>query len=152
VSDTLVACRALEVGYQGKPILPPIDLGIVRGELLAVVGRNGSGKTTWLRTLLGLLPPVGGRLERATQLRVAYLPQRKVMDELYPLVARDVVRFGVERDWSFASSWLHREPSAVLGALEEMGAASLADVPYRKLSEGQKQRVLFARLAAAFRS
>jgi zinc transport system ATP-binding protein len=148
-SRPLVACRALEIGYQGKPLLPPIDLDIVRGELLAVVGRNGSGKSTWLRTLLGLLPPVRGRLERAPQLRVAYLPQRKVMDELYPLVARDVVRFGVERDWSFASSWLRREPSAVMSALEEMGAASLADVPYRKLSEGQKQRVLFARVAVA---
>jgi zinc transport system ATP-binding protein len=145
----LVRCRALGVGFHGQAILPPIDLDIMAGELCAVIGRNGSGKTTWLRTLLGLLPPVTGRVERAPDLRISYLPQRKVMDELYPFAARDVVRLGVERDWSFGHSWLRREPPEVSRALEEMGVAKLANVAYRKLSEGEKQRVLFARLAVS---
>jgi zinc transport system ATP-binding protein len=70
------------------------------------------------------------------------------VDELYPLVARDVVRMGMERGWSFLRSSF-REPPGVLGALDAMGVRDLADRPFRLLSEGQKQRVLFARLAAS---
>ncbi len=148
--DPLLRCRALEVGYLGVRLLPPIELEIRPGELWAVIGRNGSGKTTFMRTLLGLLPPVGGAVERVpADLPVSYLPQRNVIDELYPLLARDVVRMGALRGWSFLRPSFRREPAAVRHALGEMGVAELGDMPYRKLSEGQKQRVLFARLAVS---
>ncbi|MCA9595239.1 MAG: metal ABC transporter ATP-binding protein [Myxococcales bacterium] len=150
MSDPGLRCKALEVGYLGKAILPKIDLEIRPGEFWAVIGRNGSGKTTWLRTLLGLLPPVAGAVVRTPpQLRFSYLPQRKAIDELYPLFARDVVRMGLERNWSFLRPRLNGEPPEVEQALAEMGVADLGDTPYRKLSEGQKQRVLFARLAVS---
>lgn len=146
----LARCRALEVGYVGHAILPPIDLEIRAGEVWAVIGRNGAGKTTWLKTLLGLQAPVHGKVELARpDLRFSYLPQRKAIDELYPLLGRDVVRMGFERGLSFLRPWLGGEPPEVSRALEEMGVAHLADMPYRSLSEGQKQRILFARLAVS---
>src|SRR5262249_3717496 len=93
VSDRpLVVCKNAEVGYLGQPILPPIDLEIRPAEFWAVIGRNGSGKTTWLKTVLGLLSPVRGKIERKEGMKLTYLPQRKAIDELYPLLARDVVR------------------------------------------------------------
>jgi len=148
-SPLLCSSRKLEVGYLGSAILPPIELEIRAGEFWAVIGRNGSGKTTWLKTLLGLLPPVRGSVvhERAG-LRLSYLPQRKAIDELYPLLARDVVRLGLDRGWSFLRPW-GGEPKEVRAALDEMGVLALADEPFRRLSEGQKQRVLFARLAVS---
>jgi zinc transport system ATP-binding protein len=76
------------------------------------------------------------------------VPQRSVYDDLYPLLARDVVAMGVERRWSFLVPRF-REPPAVRHALADAGAADLADRPFRQLSEGQKQRVLLARLAAS---
>ncbi len=146
----LLKCTALEVGFEGQAILPPIDLQIDSGQLWAVVGRNGSGKTTWLRTLLGLLPPVAGSVDAlSADLRLSYLPQRKVIDELYPLLARDVVRMGLERRWSFLRPYFMRETPEVSRALKEMGVEDLGSVPYRRLSEGQKQRVLFARLSVS---
>lgn len=146
----LLQCRGLEVGYHGMALLPPIDVDIRAGQLWAVIGRNGSGKTTWLRTLLGLLPPVGGRIDGARpDLRLSYLPQRKVIDELYPLLARDVVAMGLERGWSFLRPRFGKEPPEIDEALKEMGVGSLGTVPYRQLSEGQKQRVLFARLSVS---
>ena len=148
-SSSLLRCHAVEVGHAGSAILPRVDLSIGAGEFWAVIGRNGSGKTTWLRTLLGLLPPVAGRVERARpDLRLSYLPQRSGVDELYPVLARDVVRLGVERRWSFLSPF-GREPESVARAIEDMGIADIANRPFRQLSEGQKQRVLFARLAAS---
>jgi zinc transport system ATP-binding protein len=124
-------------------------LSLGEAEFWAVIGRNGAGKTTWMRTVLGLLPPVKGKVEYPQgPLRLAYLPQRTGLDELYPLLARDVVRMGLDRDWSFARP-LAGAAERVEEALRDMEVSDLADQPFRHLSEGQKQRVMFARLAAA---
>lgn len=145
----LFECQALRVGISGKAILPALDLTVKSGQFWAIVGRNGAGKTTWLRTLLGLLPAVSGRVRTARDVRVSYLPQRSGLDDLYPLLAREVVSIGAQRGWSFLgglSSRQHEE--RVTRALAEVDASDLAEQPFRSLSEGQKQRVLFARLLA----
>lgn len=145
----LFECQALRVGIAGRAILPALDLTVKSGQFWAIVGRNGAGKTTWLRTLLGLLPAVSGRVKSARDVRVSYLPQRSGLDDLYPLLAREVVSIGAQRGWSFLggfSSRAHEEK--VVRALAEVDATELAEKPFRSLSEGQKQRVLFARLLA----
>ena len=148
--DPVLRCHALEVGYHGQALLPAIDFRLCHDELCAVVGRNGAGKTTWFRTILGLQEPVSGRLETCTSpLPMAYIPQRARFDPIVPLRARDVVAMGMERGRSFLRPWPGLAAARrVEGALEEMGAADLACSPYRELSEGQKQRVLMARLLA----
>jgi zinc transport system ATP-binding protein len=145
----LFACEQLRVGIAGRAILPPIGLTVKAGQFWAVVGRNGAGKTTWLKTLLGLLPPVSGHVQSARDVRVSYLPQRSGLDDLYPLLAREVVSLGVERGWSFLGGpGAGRHKDRVARALAEVDAGALAEQPFRSLSEGQKQRVLFARLVA----
>lgn len=145
----LFSCQQLRVGFSGRAILPAIDLTIATGQFWAVVGRNGAGKTTWLKTLLGLLPPVSGSVQSAPSVRVCYLPQRSGLDDLYPLLAREVVSLGAERGWSFLGNFnaAQRRKQADR-ALAEVGGQDLAERPFRSLSEGQKQRVLFARLVA----
>jgi zinc transport system ATP-binding protein len=147
-SSTLLRCEQLRVGYAGVPISPAFDLSIEPGELIAVVGRNGSGKTTWFRTLLGLLAPVSGHVIQRPGLRRSYVPQRSQLDPMFPLLARDVVALGAERGLSCLHPRLSRPPE-VRAALERTGITAFADRPYRALSEGQKQRVLLARLCAS---
>ena len=145
----LFACEQLRVGISGRAILPPIGLTVKAGQFWAVVGRNGAGKTTWLKTLLGLVPPVSGRVQSARDVRVSYLPQRSGLDDLYPLLAREVVSLGVERGWSFLGGrGARRHKDRVERALAQVDGSALAEQPFRSLSEGQKQRVLFARLVA----
>ena len=145
----LFSCDQLRVGIAGRAILPPLALTVKTGQFWAVVGRNGAGKTTWLKTLLGLLPPVSGRVHSAREVRVSYLPQRSGLDDLYPLLAREVVSLGAERGWSFLGvPGAQRHQERVAKALAEVDASELAEQPFRSLSEGQKQRVLFARLVA----
>jgi len=145
---TLLSVRGLLVGYAGRPLLPPIDLDVRCGEFLAVVGRNGSGKTTLFRTLLGLIPAVGGRFERHAG-RVAYVPQRLAFDDLYPVTVADVVAMGTLGPWTRGAMGGRAMREATATALEELGAADLAARTFRSLSEGQKQRVLLARVLAS---
>jgi len=145
----LFRCQQLRVGISGRAILPAIDLSISAGQFWAVLGRNGAGKTTWLRTLLGLLPPVSGSVRSVSDVRVSYLPQRSGLDDLYPLLAREVVSLGAERGWSFVGmTGSAARRARAQRALGEVGAQDFAERPFRSLSEGQKQRVLFARLVA----
>ncbi|HET6950058.1 MAG TPA: ABC transporter ATP-binding protein [Acidimicrobiales bacterium] len=60
---TALACRRLEAGYNGVPVVRGLDLEVAKGEVVALLGPNGAGKTTVLLTLAGLLPRLGGEVE-----------------------------------------------------------------------------------------
>lgn len=144
----LIGCRQLAVGYAGKAMLPPIELAVRQGELWAVLGPNGSGKSTVLRTMLGILPPVSGRLER-TAAAMGYVPQRSGIDPAIPARVIDMVRAGVERNWSFLlPHWTFRQAAAIDDALGDTHIRELVREPWTHLSEGQKQRVLMAQALA----
>jgi zinc transport system ATP-binding protein len=146
--DVPLRCERLVVGHGGRALLPPCDLAIRRGKLTMVLGRNGAGKTTFFRTVLGLLPPVSGQILRAPGVRISYVGQGMSLDRILPLRARDVVAWGALDGWSFLSRSSGATAEACQRALDEAGIAALADRPFHDLSEGQKQRVLLARMLA----
>lgn len=149
-TETVLATERLLVGYQGRPILPALDLAIRPGELWVLAGRNGSGKSTLLKTLLGLLPPVGGRVLRRPEASITYLPQKQSLDPIIPMRVIDIVAEGVEARWSFLRPWQDRHVKGqIQKALELTGTAALKHRSFTELSEGQKQRVLIARALAS---
>jgi len=121
---------------------------VVPGEFVALVGSNGSGKTTLVRGLLGLISPVGGRVERADGLRLGYVPQRETLDPLYPLSGFDVTLLGACRDLPFWRPAGRAERATAREALEAVHATGFADRRYGTLSGGQRQRILIARALA----
>ena len=146
----LVRLERAVIGYR-TPLLPPIDLAVRAGTTLGVLGPNGAGKTALLKSLLGLLPLLGGRrvVPQGQPARVGYVPQRDRLDQSWPLTVLDVVLMGRTR----LLGPFHR-PTAVdrkrsREALEEIGVGDLADRPLYALSGGQHQRVLIARAIAA---
>ncbi len=146
MSETLLHLRKGVVGYHDHGLLPPLDLAIGRGECWALVGRNGGGKSTLMRTLLGLQPLVYGTIEQATDARLAYVPQRSHFDLAVPARVVDFVGGGLDTGWRFLRPWLSGEERVRVGrALELTDTATLAREPFTALSEGQKQRVLIAR-------
>lgn len=140
----MLSTDSLEVGYGGRGMLPPLDLTVNPGEFWIVVGRNGAGKSTFFRTLLGLHAPVSGTVFPRVGLRTGYVPQRLRIDPGIPARAIDLVRNGASLGFDFLNPLRRRTPRAQ-AALEAAGAGALANESFHHLSEGQKQRVLLAR-------
>src|SRR5256885_17070783 len=90
----LIAAEKLTIAYGGTTILDAVDLAVRPGEIVTLIGPNGSGKTTLVRALLGLVPPVSGRISRNTR-RIGYVPQSFTRDRSMPLTAmRFLTSFG----------------------------------------------------------
>ena len=147
----LVELAALEVGYHGEAVLPPVNLDVAAGAAIGIVGPNGSGKTTLVRTLLGLLPPIRGKINfpRGARPRFGYVPQRASVDIGFPLTAYEVTLMG-----RYGLCPPGRRPRAVdiertRAALSDVDALELAHRPFHALSGGQRQRVLVARALAS---
>jgi ABC-type Mn2+/Zn2+ transport system ATPase subunit len=141
----LVSFRGASLGYGRRVVLKDVTFDIDEGDFLGLVGPNGSGKTTILRTFLGSLAPLAGTVAIAPGLRYGYVPQREQVDSVFPLRAIDVVLMG-----RYDRIGLGRRPAAAdraraLAALDQVGIAHRADHAFNDLSGGQKQRTLIAR-------
>ena len=151
---SVIRARELSVGYLSRPVLEDVSVDLGAGGLLCLIGTNGSGKSTILKTLAGLLAPVAGSVEvlgaqPGTQpARVAYLAQRPASSFMLPIRADDVVAMG-----RFAHLGLLRrqrgvDRRAVDEAIERMGVDAFRDVPMMELSGGQQQRTHLAQALA----
>ena len=149
MNEPLVALERAAVGYGGRALLEGVDLPVVPGDFLAVVGPNGGGKTTLLLSLLGALPLMGGRVVRPRPARVGYVPQREHVDTIWPLTAGEVALMG---RFPALGPWRRPGPAdreAVRQAMARVGVDHLVDRAYGELSGGQRQRTLIARALAA---
>ncbi len=138
----------LVLGYQGQGITPCISGAIRQGSMTALVGANGTGKSTLLKTIAGLLPPVSGRLgfTGALKPRIAYLPQQSEMDRQFPINVFDVVAMGCWPVTGLLRRIGRGDRTRIYQALERVGLSSMPARPIEALSGGQFQRMLFARL------
>lgn len=151
---SLLACRELCVGYDGKAVMTDIDFTVEPGDYLCVVGENGSGKSTLMKTILNLLPPVSGRIETGDGLKrneIGYLPQQTVVQRDFPASVWEIVLSGNLSSSGFRPFYSKAEKARAAENIERMGITHLTKRCYRELSGGQQQRVLLARALCATR-
>lgn len=146
----VVSLTGVAAGYSGRTVWRDLDLEIAAGEFVAVLGGNGTGKTTLLKLLLGTLHPVAGDVRvlgepvRRGDRRVGYMPQHRNFDRDLPARGVDLVtlgavghRFGIRRT---SSDVRHR----ITQAIAAVGADSFASAPVGLLSGGEQQRLRVA--------
>ncbi len=153
-----VATKRAAVGIRGaalrfgeRTLWSGLDLDVAPGEFLAVLGPNGSGKTSFLRVLLGLQElsagsvTVAGRQPGRGNERVGYVPQQRAMDEGLTLRGRDLVGLGLDgHRWGLGLRGLRRRRERIEKAIDAVGARRYADAPVGTLSGGEQQRLRVA--------
>ena len=147
-----IICRNLAIGYDGKAIVQNMNFSVNTGEYLCVIGENGAGKSTFMKTLLGLQPPIQGEIlfgDNLKQNEIGYLPQQTEVQKDFPASVREIVLSGCQNQLGLRPFYNRKEKSYAEAILNKLQITDLAEQCYRELSGGQKQRVLLARALCA---
>jgi NitT/TauT family transport system ATP-binding protein len=139
---------ALSVGYDRGPVLRAIDLEVVPGEVLVVVGSSGSGKSTLLRALAGLLPPSGGRVLADGEEVTTTSRDRSMIFQDDALLPWRTVRRNVELPLRIRKVPRRERAGAAAEWIDRVGLTGSAERLPRELSGGMRQRVQLARCLA----
>ena len=140
----LLTTKDLKIGYPAQTLPGQFSLEIYAGDLIAIIGKNGQGKTTLLKTLAGLLAPVQGQIflggrELGQWERSALARQRAVMLTEHPVLnfttTREVLTYG-------RYPWGQEKQGEVLAqVVADLGLEAILNLPFTSLSDGQKQKV-----------
>lgn len=147
-----IVCENLSLGYEGETIVKDLSFSVEAGMYLCIVGENGAGKSTLMKAILGLRPPISGRVLFGDGLKkreIGYLSQQTDVQKDFPASVREIVLSGFQGRMGFRPFYKREEKERAAQNMERMGIAGLSDRCYRDLSGGQQQRVLLARALCA---
>lgn len=147
----VVSFRDATLSFGARTLWSGLDLDVRPGEYLAVLGGNGTGKTSLLRVLLGLLPlsagtvAVHGAAPRRGSTDIGYVPQQRAFPANAPMRGRDLVGMGLDgHRWGPRLLGRREARHRVDAALERVGALPFAEAPVGSLSGGEQQRLRIA--------
>ena len=143
----LIEIRNLSAGYEDNVVLEDVNLEVFSSDFIGVIGPNGGGKTTLIKTILGLIKPISGEMIlHISKTNIGYLPQVNQIDKRFPISVFDVVRSGKSDSALFSS--FHKntaEKEKAESLLDEMGILAIRNKAIGELSGGQMQRVFLCR-------
>jgi cobalamin transport system ATP-binding protein len=160
-TDNIIVLDSLSLGYTAgkhpKPILPPLSASSTGGELIAVIGRNGIGKSTLLRTITGLQSPLGGdifisgrsyseysRLEIAR--RIGYISTEVI--KVSNMSVYDLVTLGRFPHTNWLGNLNQADKFAIENSIERTGLISFRSRSISEISDGERQKAMLARVLA----
>ncbi|MGN1014630.1 MAG: ABC transporter ATP-binding protein [Butyricicoccus sp.] len=152
--DYLIHTEALTVGYNGKPLISDIEIGVNRGEIMTLIGPNGAGKSTILKSLTRQLALVGGTIylnetsmsrmsEKELSRSLSLVLTQRIQPEL--MTCFDVVASGRYPYTGWLGLLSEHDKEVVRQSMQYVHAEDLAELDFNHISDGQRQRVLLAR-------
>ena len=144
-------CENASLGYEGHAVVSNLNMELNAGDYLCIVGENGAGKSTFVKTLLGLIPPLSGSVSffGLTQKELGYMPQHTAFQRDFPASVGEIVLSGCLGRCSGRPFYGKAERALARQSMERLVIYSLKRRCYRELSGGQQQRVLLARALCA---
>lgn len=143
-----ITCCDLALGYDRRPVIEHLNFSVCAGDYLCVVGENGTGKSTLMRTLLHLQPPLSGSITFGDGLctcQIGYLPQQTAVQKDFPASVREVVLSGCLNRSGRRPFYERADRQMAEKNMKRLGISELSKHCFRELSGGQQQRVLLAR-------
>ena len=148
----IISCKNLSIGYDNKTVIKELNIDIEKGDYLLIIGENGVGKTTFMKTLLGLLKPISGEVVFDASIKkneIGYLQQKNNFKNDFPTSILEVVLSGYSSKIGFRPFYNKKEKENAINNIELIGLKEYIKKPYSELSGGQQQRVLLARALCA---
>jgi zinc transport system ATP-binding protein len=149
--EPVVKLENIYSGYNNQPAIKSVDLSIFEHDFIGMIGPNGGGKTTLLKTILGLLKPMSGRVvfyengKEVPFIQLGYLPQINAIDKKFPISVEEVINSGLVSKSSPYFITGPKRKTIVHELMERLGIALFARKPIGELSGGQMQRAFLAR-------
>lgn len=149
--NILVHIDNLEVGYEEKIVLHHVNLTIYEKDFLGIIGPNGGGKTTLIKSIMGLKEIQKGQIEfykngtKVNHIGIGYLPQYNQVDKRFPINVEEVVLSGLDTPKNIWKRYTGKQKQQVRETIMKMGLSGLEKRSIGTLSGGQLQRALLAR-------
>lgn len=153
--EQVITLNQVWAGYNSHPVLEDINLVVKERDFLGIIGPNGGGKTTLIKLLLGLIPPLKGEVkifDRRVELGrryVGYVPQLLEFDRDFPIQVEDVVRMGRLGKRRLLQPYNQKDETIVTRSLQQVGMLKWRSRSIGQLSGGERQRVYIARALAS---
>lgn len=152
MTNKILELKNITVGYESnRPILNEVNLNVYQNDFLGIIGPNGGGKTTLLKTMLGLINPSRGDIvfykndRPVNRINIGYLPQINQIDKKFPISVFDVILSGLTAKRKFFTYFTNEQKEQAKEVAHRMGLDSLINRPIGNLSGGQLQRTLLGR-------
>ena len=148
----MIKCENLSLGYDGRAIVENLNFEIKEGDYLCVIGENGVGKSTLIKTLLKLIKPISGEViynENLCATEIGYLSQQQQLLKDFPASVFEIVLSGCQSKVGIRPFYKREEKQTAKEKIEKLGLLDLMTRSFSELSGGQQQRVLLARALMA---
>lgn len=139
----------VSLGYENLIVAENLNFCVNEGDYLCIVGENGTGKSTLVKTLLGLIKPREGKIRKNIKKGIGYLPQQTEIQIDFPASVWEVVLSGTLNGKKRLPFYTKEDKNLAEINMEKMNILPLKKKCYRELSGGMKQRVLLARALCA---
>ena len=149
--NNIIVCENISYSYEKKEAVTNVSFNVEENDYLCILGENGTGKSTIVKMLVGLIKPTAGKItyNNMKRTQIGYLPQSTNIDPIFPASVREVVMQGRCEKLGKKFFYSQSDKKIVDEKIKLLGIECIKNKNFSELSGGQKQRVLLARALAA---